>query len=394
MQIPDEFSHIFDRLDKVRASACGTFWKARCPSHDDRHPSLAVRIGRTGNLVVKCHANRGCTFESIVQSLGLQRKDFFRKDDHTHRRRKMSKIVRAYPYQDAAGVTRYENVRFEPKDFRMRRPDPDRPGKHLWDMNGVEKVLYRLPRLLRQPAGRTIFVVEGEKTVERMESQLKLAATCNVGGAGKWLPQYTETLRGRPVVILPDYDPVSEETGVRPGTEHARKVANNLYGVAASVKVVWLPGLGEGEDVDDWLDHFGEDADPRAVIAELKRLVGETPEWTPRVRDDDFDLPMFLRVVMATARGVRAKDGRLVTGPLEASGKLSVLARSFVSMVSRDEPPARLLAQLGAIAAFCQLAAEDMNFVDRSLTEAYATGFGDQLRASLEAKPRRESAAG
>jgi hypothetical protein len=59
-----------------------------------------------------------------------------------------------------------------------------------------------------------------------------LIATTNCGGAGKWKREYSEALRGRRCVILPDND--------GPGRAHAEQVAKSLAGVAASVKVVTL----------------------------------------------------------------------------------------------------------------------------------------------------------
>ncbi len=90
---------------------------------------------------------------------------------------------------------------------------------------------YRLPQLLR---AETVFVVEGEKDVATLES-LNLVATCNPGGSGKWLPSYNVHFKEKRVIILPDND--------EPGRSHALDVAQHLYGVAATIKVIELPGL-------------------------------------------------------------------------------------------------------------------------------------------------------
>ncbi|MBA3754480.1 MAG: hypothetical protein H0X01_10180 [Nitrospira sp.] len=60
------------RLDGVRRGARG--WIARCPGHDDRHPSLAINEGHSG-VLVKCWA--GCTLIEIAGALGLAASDFF-----------------------------------------------------------------------------------------------------------------------------------------------------------------------------------------------------------------------------------------------------------------------------------------------------------------------------
>jgi len=72
---------------------------------------------------------------------------------------------------------------------------------------------------------------EGEKDVDRLRA-LGMVATCNPMGAGKWKSSYNEYFKGKVVAIIPDNDDV--------GRAHAQDVARNLYGIAASVKVVKL----------------------------------------------------------------------------------------------------------------------------------------------------------
>jgi len=43
---------------------------ARCPAHDDRDPSLSIRDGRDGRLLLHCHA--GCDFTDILAAAGLR----------------------------------------------------------------------------------------------------------------------------------------------------------------------------------------------------------------------------------------------------------------------------------------------------------------------------------
>jgi hypothetical protein len=60
-------------LECVRKSGHG--WVARCPAHEDRSPSLSVREGDDGRVLVRCFA--GCTAEKITASLGLKLADLF-----------------------------------------------------------------------------------------------------------------------------------------------------------------------------------------------------------------------------------------------------------------------------------------------------------------------------
>jgi putative DNA primase/helicase len=95
---------------------------------------------------------------------------------------------------------------------------------------------------------------------------LRLTATCNPMGAGKWRTAYNAPLRGADVVILSDHD--------APGRQHAQQVAQALHGIAASVKVVELPGLPEKGDVSDWVQAGG-------TRVQLEALVQATAAWTP-----------------------------------------------------------------------------------------------------------------
>ncbi len=53
-------------LGKASSSGHG-WWDCRCPSHDDRNPSLSVKITGTGRLIFTCHA--GCDREDVEREL-------------------------------------------------------------------------------------------------------------------------------------------------------------------------------------------------------------------------------------------------------------------------------------------------------------------------------------
>ena len=54
-------------------------WTARCPAHDDQHPSLSVREAEDGRLLMHCWAR--CDVQSIVDALGLAMCDLFPERD-------------------------------------------------------------------------------------------------------------------------------------------------------------------------------------------------------------------------------------------------------------------------------------------------------------------------
>ena len=45
----------------------GGGWMARCPAHDDREPSLSIRDGGDGKVLVHCHA--GCDQGRVIAAL-------------------------------------------------------------------------------------------------------------------------------------------------------------------------------------------------------------------------------------------------------------------------------------------------------------------------------------
>src|SRR3954470_15187360 len=110
---------------------------------------------------------------------------------------------------------------------------------------------YRLPELLAAFAD-TVFVVEGEKDVETLREH-GFVATTNPGGAEKWTPELNRWFEGKTVYILPDND--------EPGFRHARLVAENLHPVAAEVRIVKLPVSKAGDDVSDWFEAGGDQAE-------------------------------------------------------------------------------------------------------------------------------------
>jgi hypothetical protein len=62
--------------DLVQAQRTGAGrWKARCPAHADRSPSLSIRAGDDGRVLVLCRA--GCSLDSILAGLKLAKRDLF-----------------------------------------------------------------------------------------------------------------------------------------------------------------------------------------------------------------------------------------------------------------------------------------------------------------------------
>lgn len=61
-------------LDKVKPAGTNK-WKACCPAHEDKNPSLAISETSDGTVLLKCWA--GCTVQDIVSAIGLELRDLF-----------------------------------------------------------------------------------------------------------------------------------------------------------------------------------------------------------------------------------------------------------------------------------------------------------------------------
>lgn len=78
---------LVERLDGVRQTGPGR-WIARCPAHEDKSPSLSVREGDTGAVLLHCFA--GCDVHAVTAALGVTVTDLFpdRPADRMHERQR------------------------------------------------------------------------------------------------------------------------------------------------------------------------------------------------------------------------------------------------------------------------------------------------------------------
>lgn len=238
----------------------GGWWGCCCPAHDDERPSLRVRDADNGGVAYKCMA--GCGSAAVTEALrarGLLPERKPRKNADKPERR----LVGTYGYLDAASRLVLEVCRFEPKDFRQRRPDGQ--GGWDWKIGNIVRPLYRLPELLAAGIAEPVFLVEGEKDADRLRS-LDLIATTTAQGAKGWAKSDPAPLFGRHVVLLPDNDEA--------GQGYAAQAARDLAGKAASLRLVILPGLPPKGDVSDWLDAGG-------TADQLRALADAAPPYAP-----------------------------------------------------------------------------------------------------------------
>ena len=260
-----DYSGVLSRFECLRARGEGR-WVARCPAHEDRTPSLSLWIDRDGKLGACCWA--GCRWQDILRESGTTNVDWIPPVGERRWRMDEKTIAKIYDYRNANGELLYQVVRYQPKDFRCRRPTTG--GGWEWNLDGVERVPYRLPELLADPR-QPVLIVEGEKDVDNA-GWLGLVATCNSGGAGKWPHEFGQYLKGRRVAVIPDAD--------GPGMAHAFAVAGSLlwWGVD-SLRIVELDD--NSKDLSDWLCNCIPTMPREKKRHALLQLIRKSREYVP-----------------------------------------------------------------------------------------------------------------
>ncbi|MBS0206627.1 MAG: AAA family ATPase [Planctomycetes bacterium] len=171
-------------------------------------------------------------------------------------------LVATFDYLDPMGNHYATVCRFEPKTFRP-------VGKFAggWGVKAPEnRFPYHADTV--DPA-TVVYVTEGEGVADTLQ-QLGLHATTSMGGAQAGDKTDWSILAGKQVIILPDNDD--------PGRKYAEALSQQLIAIGCRVKIVTLPNLPPKGDAVQWLDSFGEAAEPSDIVAELDRLAAGTPE--------------------------------------------------------------------------------------------------------------------
>ncbi len=216
-----------------------------CPVHDDiNKPSAHAEEGRVQPIVAMCHGC-GASYQEIAEAIGVD----------------VVAGTTEYLYRDAGGtIVAIRARRGSGKTKRIAWFGPDGSKGKPAD---APHVPYLLPELLAAPDDCTVYIVEGEKDCHTLVNWGLVAST---PGAARdpWPPTWNRWFAGHDIVILPDNDD--------DGREFAARIAGSLDAVP-SIKVVWLPDVGEGGDVTDWSREFG------GTPAKLRALVEREPVW-------------------------------------------------------------------------------------------------------------------
>jgi 5S rRNA maturation endonuclease (ribonuclease M5) len=321
--------------DAIEEAKRGNESMVKCPAHDDRAASLHVKRGDTQPVIMFCHAR--CETSAIIEASGIDPQILMAERDPSETRvqgewtpvrDEQGNYLNAsdvYPYYDEQGQLLFEVLRVPmpggKKTFRQRHPDPTKPKGYAWNMEGVRRVLYRLPEVLEAKAGgRVIYLVEGEKDVETLRSHGEVATTSPMG-AGKWQESFGESLAEAIVVIIPDAD--------NTGRAHARQVRDSLleHNCTVSIKE---PKAGK-----DVTDHFAAGF----TLADLMETVPEQEEGGESFGLDILEaIKRDVKPSSFVIPNVLAEGDRLLITGFEGHGK-STLCRQLAVQVAAGIHP-------------------------------------------------------
>ena len=141
---------------------------------------------------------------------------------------------------------------------------------------GLEAPPYRARTLAGQ---EEIWLLNGEKAVDRAVAEWQITACCLPNGEGHWKPEYLHWFQGAAVVYLVlDNDPSGEQ--------HGKIVGGALALANINTRLVRLPGLAEKADLWDYMEAGGtleearniaRQAAPAAPFEAPKAKVKEMP---------------------------------------------------------------------------------------------------------------------
>ncbi len=379
----DEILGAFERATGRPAARTGPgAWRLMCPGHDDHQPSLDMKA-TTDRMLLVCRS-RGChrDLDRLLAHANMRPADLFLNGHDTGPAAASGRrIVATYDYTDGAGARRYQTVRYDPKDFRQRRPDE--AGGWAWNLDGVARVLYRMPELIE---AERVYWVEGEKDADELAAR-GLAATTTCGGAGAvdkgdYAAQLDRVLVGkREVILLRDNDPAGL------AYRDARAAACAAFDL--TVKCVELPGVAPKGDVSDWLAQGGT---AEALVA----LADAAPVWSPepdRPVKNSGSAPTISRVQFRSGSALDATpltyvvEEMLPAGMLSALGGRDGMGKSLLGMqiikcvLTGEKLFGRFAVQQGTVYA---LFLDDPEFLVRERLEALGILDHPQLHVATE----------
>lgn len=81
----EKLERLLSSLDKVEKLPQGNHqarYRACCPAHGDKNPSLSITLSNSDTILLKCWA--GCSAEQVVNAVGMEMTDLFPEQTKYH----------------------------------------------------------------------------------------------------------------------------------------------------------------------------------------------------------------------------------------------------------------------------------------------------------------------
>lgn len=228
-----------------------TGWKACCPAHEDKDPSLFLADGEDGGVALRCYA--GCDYQDIVRALeskGAELSGTRSRDQIPSEHFQLGAYHSHWDYHSTIGSIIMRICRWEqPGGKKDIRPLIKTADGWKWAHHPTPRPLFALDRLANDP-DLPVIIVEGEKTAIAAQKLFPdYIATTWPGGAASMGQVDLSLLMGREVVLIPDCD--------APGRKAMAWMQTHLKTVAKSVRLIdpatFAPDLADGWDLADAL---------------------------------------------------------------------------------------------------------------------------------------------
>jgi hypothetical protein len=204
------------------------------------------------------------------------------------------------------------------------------PFLQLTDGRWVQKAhpdprpLYRLTDVLASSAETLVWISEGEKVAD-LAAGLGLVCVTSAGGSGQGNKSDWTPLAGRDCVFVPDND--------EPGTKYAEAVAGILGGLEPrpTLRIVRLPNLPAGGDIEEWLEGCPDSWEPEQCKAKLEQLAAAAPPW-------NFEAALDAKLGLQCLADIEERvlewlwEGRIPLGYLTLLAGEGGIGKSFVSL--------------------------------------------------------------
>lgn len=285
----DNFLSSFEVLKET-----GNELVCRCPACSNEKLYISVKESRstpgTHQIVLNCF--HSCGYRDILQRAGREPKDLYLTKQQRFTKDQCA-VTRQHIYTDRNGSPLFRKTIYKFDSFWEYNGKQRFPGDKdvFWEKyeagqytkGGSCNVLYHLDKL----EGETVYIPEGEKDVETLES-MGYISTSSGGGAKatakEWRDKrYIEQLTGiKTAYILADNDEI--------GAKYAEVVAEYLTKGGIECKVIKAaaiyPNIKEKGDISDIVDIIGKDEAKKqlenacnaAEIYQLHTEEGAAPE--------------------------------------------------------------------------------------------------------------------